>query len=170
MDASKISESGILKKGEEIAEHVDCRFKAPLRNLAGNVRFAFVSGSLVITNKRLFFVQKPGWRSRGLNMLFHCSLGDILSVSATGLISKQLNVSVPGTEKTEIAQFPCKNAQLFAEKLIEHKNKFVEEKTIEAKRVIIEEGKKDSATEVLQKRLARGEITLEEFHKKVQRT
>jgi hypothetical protein len=165
MDMSKIYGAGILKKGEEIAEHVDCRFKTLSRE-----RPIIMSGSLVITNKRLLFIQKPGWFSSGLNVLFACSLGDVLSVSATGLLSKQLNISIQRAEKTEVTQFPCKNAQLFAKKINEHKNKFVEEKVIEAKRVIIEEGKKDTATEILQKKLARGEITLEEFHKKVQRT
>lgn len=171
MDTSKIYAAGILNKGEEIAKHVDCKFKTTLKNnWTGKEQYRTVSGILVITNKRLLFVQKPGWFSSGLNVLFYCALGSILSVSVSGLILKQLNVNVQRAERTEIAQFPCANAQLFAKKIIEHKNKFVEEKIIEAKRVIIEEGKKDNATEILQKRLARGEITLEEFHKKVQRT
>jgi uncharacterized membrane protein len=41
---------------------------------------------------------------------------------------------------------------------------------MQAMTVIIKEGKKDSADEILKKRLARGEITKEEFHDKIQRT
>jgi len=38
---------------------------------------------------------------------------------------------------------------------------------IKAKKVIIKEGKKDDALEILKKRLARGEITIDEFYEKV---
>ena len=128
------------------------------------------SGSLVITNKRLIFIRKPGWFSSGLDILFHCSLGNILSVSTSGVIIKQLNVTVQKNETSITVEFQCQNAQLFAKKIVEHKENFVEEKTIEAKKVVIEEGKKDNATEILKKKLARGEISIEEFHEKVQRT
>ena len=60
--------------------------------------------------------------------------------------------------------------EIFAEKLIGAKDELIEEQTIEAKRIIIEEGNKDKAEEILKKRLARGEITLDEFHEKIQRT
>ena len=171
MEISKIHESGVLKKGEEIAEYVDCGFNAMKKGMwTGAEMQRRVNGVLVVTNKRLFFLERPGLFSSGMNMLFHTSLGDILSVSTTGLVFKKLNVSVHAPEKTEIVEFFCANPELFAKKIIDHKNQFVEEKTIEAKRVIIEEGKKDNAMQILQKRLARGEITKEEFHDKVQRT
>jgi hypothetical protein len=61
--------------------------------------------------------------------------------------------------------------EIIRQKLIGAKNEFKEKETIEAKTVIIEsEGKKESADEILKKRLARGEITKEEFHDKIQRT
>ena len=38
---------------------------------------------------------------------------------------------------------------------------------IKAERVIVHEGKKDDALEILKKRLAKGEITIDEFYEKV---
>ena len=49
-------------------------------------------------------------------------------------------------------------------------NTLIGKRTIETKTVIIEEENKDKPEEILKKRLARGEITLEEFHQKIQRT
>jgi hypothetical protein len=66
--------------------------------------------------------------------------------------------------------FYCKNVQDVAKKIIENKNSFVEKSVIEAKTVIIEESNKDNAMKILQKRLTRGEISLEEFNKLIQRT
>ena len=66
--------------------------------------------------------------------------------------------------------FFCNQAVDVAKKIIENKNNFVEKTVIEAKTVIIEEGNNDNAMKILQKRLARGEITLEEFNKLVTRT
>jgi len=64
--------------------------------------------------------------------------------------------------------------EIIRKKLIAVKNEFKEKetqtKTVQATTVIIEEGKKDNAAEILKKRLARGEITKEEFHDKIQRT
>ena len=65
--------------------------------------------------------------------------------------------------------------EIIRKKLIAARNEFKEKettktKTIQAKTVIVEEAKKDSAAEILKKRLARGEITKEEFHDKIQRT
>lgn len=167
MDTSKIHTSGILKKGEDIIEYVLGSMK---RQSYDVVKGSIVQGSLLLTNKRLLFLEKPGFFSKGLNVMFSCSLGDIVSVSPSGVLGKKLTVNVKSV--TSILQniFSCKNSELFAQKLVGAKDSFVEEKTIEAKRVIIEEGNKDDAMEILKKRLARGEITLEEFHQKVQRT
>lgn len=64
--------------------------------------------------------------------------------------------------------------EIIRKKLIAVKNEFKEKetqtKTVQATTVIIEEGKKDSPAEILKKRLARGEITKEKFHDKIQRT
>lgn len=169
IDTSQIYSSGIIKQGEEIVE-----------NAEGSMKFKnnrHLPGWLVITNKRLIFLYKKGLFSKGVNVGLTNSLDDILSVSVTGLISKRLNVNVleKQTEKghniIDNKEFLyIKNVELFSEKLVAAKNRFIDEKTIEAKRVIIEEGNKDDASEILKKRLARGEITLEEFHRKIQRT
>jgi len=158
MDTSQIYASGILKKGEDI---IDCN-EGTMNQISG--------GILVITNKRFLFLKKPGLFSKGLNVVFTLSLGDILSVSIVGLIVKQAIVKIEAGEKIRAYYFKCRNIELFCQKLIGAKDSFIEEKTIEAKTVIIAEGKKDSAADILKKRLARGEITKEEFHDKIQRT
>ena len=90
------------------------------------------------------------------------------------MISKQLNVQIRDSgNQTGIYRFNVGNleaTQAFSEKLIGAKNEFIEAQIVEAKNIIIQEGNKDDAVEILKKRLARGEITLEEFHKKIQRT
>ena len=127
-------------------------------------------GVLVVTNKRFLYLNKLGLFSKGLNVIFNLALGDILSVSIVGLIIKQGFVKVEVGEKIRAYYFQCRNIDIFCQKLIGAKDNFMDEKTIVAKTVIIEEGKKDSAADILKKRLARGEITLEEFHEKIQRT
>ena len=162
IDTSEIHRSGILKRGEELLECI-----------AGNMQGSG-SGVLVITNWRFLFLRKPGIFSKGYNVIFECSLSLITSVTMTGLISKQLNIQV----RMEGGAFEIFNfrigskeiTEIFTDKLIGAKNEYIEEQIVEAKRVIIEEGNKDKAEEILKKRLARGEITLEEFHQKIQRT
>jgi len=194
MDTSEIYESGILRKGEKIIEYFDCKVilakkSAPLSILVTPPpdSLVMISGGLAITNKRLLFIRKLGGRSIGVQLTFDCSLADISSVSIifVGLIKKKPHIHITFEEslstdwrKMVITDFygVSTDAELIAKKIIEYKDKFSEEKVVEAKRVIIEKGvkgggiKRDTATEILQKRLARGEITLEEFHKKVQRT
>jgi len=164
MDASKIYESAILKKGEEVIEQVECKY----RSKEASQSFP-LNGTMIITNKRLLFVKKPGWFSKGLDVAFQCSLREILGVSTKGFITKQLNVSVEKPDGSKTIEFPCNKAELLSKKIIENKERFIEEKVIEAQRVIIEEGKKDNAEEILKKKLSKGEITLEEFHQKIQR-
>jgi hypothetical protein len=158
MDTSQIVTSGILKKNEDI---IDC-IEGSMNQISGGV--------LVITNKRFLFLKRPGLFSKGLNVVFTLSLGDILSVSIVGLIIKQAIVKIEVGEKIRAYYVQCRNIELFCQKLIGAKDSYIDEKTIEAKTIIIEEGKKDSAAEILKKRLARGEITKEEFHDKIQRT
>jgi hypothetical protein len=163
MDTSQIYSSGILTKNEEL--------------LDAELGFMYTKGkgALAITNKRLLFLQKPGLFSKGFHVLFECSLGSIVSITTTGLISKLLNVQIR-TEQSALQIFHFKvgsseETEIVSEKLIGAKNEFKEKEIIEAKTVIIEgEGKKESADEILKKRLARGEITKEEFHDKIQRT
>jgi hypothetical protein len=69
-----------------------------------------------------------------------------------------------------IGVFSCDKVEDIARKIVERKNSYVEEKIVEAQTVVIEEANKDKADEILKKRLARGEISLDEFHQKIQRT
>jgi hypothetical protein len=159
MDTSEIYSSGILLKNEELL-HFTSGSEVP----GGH-------GVFIITDKRVIFLQKSGFFSKGYHILFHLSLGAILSVSISGLIPKYLNIQ----SIKRIYQFSVgSNAETenIMKKLIGAKEEFreKEKKTIQATTVIIEEGKKDSADEILKKRLARGEITKEEFHDKIQRT
>ena len=93
-----------------------------------------------------------------------------MSVSTTGLIHKRLNLTTKKDDKMEIDFFSCDKTDIIAQKIVENKSNYAEQKAIEAKTVIIEEANKDKASEILQKRLARGEIALDEFHQKIQRT
>lgn len=62
--------------------------------------------------------------------------------------------------------------EIIRNKILGAKDELTEKKkeTIQVTTVIIQEGKKETADEILKKRLARGEITKEEFHDKIQRT
>lgn len=160
MDTSRVISSGILKKGEEIIEYTEGSWK-----IKSNV----TTGFLLITNKRFMFLKKPGIFAKGLSVIYQCSLGDILSVSPGGLFGKRLDINIEENGEIKTLIFSCSNPQIVNQKLNGAKENFVEEQTIDAKRVIIEEGNKDNAMEILKKKLARGEITLEEFHQKVQR-
>ena len=66
-------------------------------------------------------------------------------------------------------EFYIKNPNKVAQDIKNAKDSFEESIVVEAKRVIIEGGTKDKAMEILKKRLARGEITLDKFHRVVQR-
>jgi hypothetical protein len=149
INVSEIYSSGIPGKGEEIAEF----FRAS--------RFGNEQGVIVFTNRRIMFLQKAsGWGSKGFNLKMSESWGDVGSVSTTGYNKFNLDGNL----------FTCLNAQDVARKIVENKNNYEEKTVIEAKTVIIEEANKDNAMKILQKRLARGEITLEEFNKLITRT
>jgi len=156
MDTTKVYSSGILKKGEDIIEFCEGSWKRK----SGNI----VIGNLLITNKRFLFLQKPGLFAKGFNVVFTSSLGKILSVSPGGFFGKRLEVSFEEKDEIKTLIFSCKNSEIVNQKLVGAKDEFSEEQKIEAKRVIIEEGSKDNAMELLKKRLARKEITKEEFY------
>ena len=117
IDTSEIHRFGILKKGEELLECI-----------AGNMRGSG-SGVLVITNKRFLFLRKPGMFSKGFHVIFECSLGHIVSVTITGLISKQLNIQI----RMEGGSFQIFNfnigsqdiTEIIAEKLIGAKDELI---------------------------------------------
>ena len=157
MDTTKIYQSGILSKGEDIIECIEGTFD----QTSGNI--------ILLTNMRLMHLIKPGIFSKGLDLLTSIRLGNIASVSISGLIKKKINIRVSQNNVTKKHTIYCRNGEDFANRLIAGKNNYIEERVVEAKTIIVQEGKKENAIQVLQKRLARGEITLEEFHQIVQR-
>ena len=146
--------SGILSNGEQISYSSEVN-----------------PGYLIITNRRLLYCKKPdGWMAKGLNLVFDCSLGDVSSVAVSGLLNKCLHLSFKQDGKLNKWQFEFSESEEFSQRIIEAKNAFREKETIVAKTIIIEEANGDKPSEILQKRLARGEITLDEFHRLIQRT
>jgi len=161
MDVSEIHKSGIIRKGEDL---IECKEGYMTRK--GN-------GVLAITNRRFLFLKKPGFFSKGYHIISEWHLESIASITITGLISKRLNVqAIVDVGLTNIFQFNIGSSdetEIFKEKLIGAKEEFIDEITVEAEKIIVAQGKKDDSIEILKKRLARGEITLDEFHQKIQR-
>ena len=163
METSQIYSSGILTKNEELLD------------TKSGYMVAKGAGVFVITNKRLLFLNKPGFFSKGYHLLYEGSLGSIVSVTTIGLITKLLNVQMRTEQSTfQLLQFKVGSVdetEIVRQKLIGAKEEYKEKETISAKTIIIEEAQdKEKADEILKKRLARGEITKEEFHEKIQRT
>ena len=160
MDNAEIYKSGILNKGEEV--------KYCFR---GNEIEERIKGLLVLTNKRLLFLTKPsGWGAKGLSVNFTYPWNSVLSVSTSGLVFKRLNVNCQREQRIIEYVFSSDEVENSANKIVACKNNCSEETTIEAQKVIIEEVPKEKAMAILQKRLARGEITLAEFNKLITRT
>jgi len=164
MDTSLIYSSGIMEKGENILNTYDGSMS--MQSLK-----SYIHGSIVLTNKRILFVKSPGFFSKGVNAIFSTKLDDITSISTAGLIPKKLSINIKtvGVGLAIMYHFICKNPDNVSSDIKNAKNNLEETVVVEAKRVIIEGGTKEKAMDILQKRLARGEITLEEFHQIVQR-
>ena len=158
----KLIESGIISENEEVIEWGNYARIRELKDVTGKKH----EGTIVLTNKKIMFL-------RGFSVYFFIPLDDILSVTTVeidyALSTNEIKLSVQKSNTPEVLIIYCKNGGLFAKKIVDAKRNLVEKHTIKAKTVIIEEAKKDNAMEILQKRLARGEITKEEFHDKVQR-
>lgn len=162
MDISEFYSSGTLNKGEELKEFLDHSICFIDRKMH--------QGLIIFTNKRFLFLQKPpGWGSHGADLVLSISWKDVMSVS-----SSSGNVKITTRIDNLMATYELRDRKVdtktLMDKIIGNKASFVDESVIEAKTVLIEEANKDKASEILQKRLARGEITLEEFHNKIQRT
>ena len=187
-DTSEFYASGLVEKGEEIAgsfkvNQVNSNTQEIVINNTQDMSGSFkvnkvisntqdMSGFLVLTNKRLLYVQRPsGFLSKGFDVRCSTTWNDVRSISTSGLLSKSVNVTVQIKDNTRILQFTCDGVGQIAEMMAVCKRNYVEPTTIQATRVIIEEADKDkdNAMVILQKRLAKGEITLEEFHKLVTR-
>jgi len=162
VNIAEIYRSGILNKGEELTDHSKGTYYKYKRKHRGLI---------VLTNNRFLFLEKPsGRRAKGLNVKQSYSWGEVMSVSTMGLIHKKFNLTTKKDDKIETDIFSCDRVDIIAQKIVENRNSYVKPKVVEAKTVIIEEANKDKASEILQRRLARGEITLDEFHQKIQRT
>lgn len=151
--------SEYLKPNEEVIESID-----------GTMQYSG-KGTLVLTNKRLMYFKRIGILSDKTELFTSLSLGDIREVTLLGLISKVINIKIEQKNRIITYTCQCKEPEVFMQRIKGAKQEFKEDAAIDAKQVvIIEQGKKDSADEILKKRLARGEITTDEFHEKIQRT
>jgi len=146
-DTSELYSSGILYDWEEIFD----TFYSTLDKIG--------TGFLLITNERLIFVMKTGFFSKGYKLIKQIALLNISSVSITGLVPSWVEISCHDRVSTLVRG---KDNILLRKKIVAHKSRvFENQKT---------SGKNENPQDILRKRLARGEITLEEFHQLVQRT
>ncbi len=129
------------------------------------------SGKLIFTNKRFFFVTVTGFFSKTVNLIVSNNYSDVVGVTlkTTLFIIKKLvfSLQLHHANKEFVFQL-TKDAQAIYERVRELINQASHEKTI-VTNLVVNEVKEDKPLQLLQKKLARGEITLEEFHKRVQR-
>ena len=129
------------------------------------------NGKLIFTQKRFFFVTVSGFFSKTANVVVSHNYSDIVGVSLKTYLFfiKRLIFSLQLPHGTKELVFQLnKNAPEVHERARELINQATREKTIEAK-VVVNETVEDTPEEILKKKLARGEITTDEFHKRVQR-
>ncbi|MDD5148619.1 MAG: hypothetical protein PHH08_04115, partial [Candidatus ainarchaeum sp.] len=99
-------------------------------------------------------------------------LKQIINVSTGGMMIKHLNVELQKEGGIQPVRFEANETEPFKKKIIEQRNNLKEAETkevITAQKIIIEEKPDETPMEVLKRKLAKGEITTEEFHKRVQR-
>jgi hypothetical protein len=151
--------SEYLKPNEEVIESID-----------GTMQYSG-KGTVLLTNKRLLYFKKTGVFSEKTELFISVSLGDVREVLLLGIVKKVINIKTEQKNRIITYTCQCKEPETFMQRIKGATKEYKEDQTIDAKQVvIIEQGKKDSAAEILKKRLARGEITKEEFHDKIQRT
>jgi hypothetical protein len=175
MNTQDIYASGVLDVGEEVSH---CFPACQINNNGEST-----SGVLALTNQRFIFLRRPkGWNSKGFDLSIAIRWENVLSVSSSGLLFKRLNVKLRYGKVVETFQFSCQDKlEDVIQKISNCKNTYNEiaktqnnnnnSTSVEASQVkiVVQESTKDNAIVILQKRLARGEITLEEFHRLVQR-
>lgn len=148
-----------LKPNEDIIETID-----------GTMQYSG-KGTVVLTNKRLLYFKKIGILSEKTELFVFISLGDVRDVSITGIARKIITIKTEQKNRIITYTCQCKDPETFMQRIKGATQEYKEDKILDANQVvIIEQGKKDSAADILKKRLARGEITKEEFHDKIQRT
>ena len=154
MDTSELFSSGIINGWEKIFEVFDGK----LRYVNDRGIWCLIKAFLVITNERVIMVNKRGFFSKGYSVKLSIQLINILSVSIKGGLPSWLEIIGTNYGTTF---FRCKDNKLLQEKLVAYKNRLFEN--------LKTSGKTENPQDILRKRLARGEITLEEFHRYVQR-
>jgi len=151
--------SDYLKPNEEVIDSID-----------GTMQYSG-KGTVVLTNKRLMYFKRTSILSDKTEMFISLSLGDVREVSLFGIVRKVINIKAEQKNRIITYTCQCKEPETFMQRIKGATQEYKEDVTIDAKQVVIvEQGKKDSAADILKKRLARGEITKEEFHDKIQRT
>jgi len=151
--------SEYLKPNEDVIESID-----------GIMQYSG-KGTVLLTNKRLLYFKKTGVFSEKTELFISLSFEDVREVSLSGIVKKVINIKTEQKNRIITYTCQCKDPETFMQRIKGAKQEYKEDQTIDAKQVvIIEQGKKDSAADILKKRLARGEITKEEFHDKIQRT
>lgn len=171
MDLNKIRETLLLDKGEEIVGNLPSRayWKTVMQGSQKVLTAYNDNGVLVLTNSRLIFLQETGVFSKELKTLFTIPLKEIINVSAGGTMTKHLNVNTERGGDIQPFKFEGKEAEQFLKKIVEQRSNLKEKEVVTANKVIIEEKPEEAPMEVLKRKLAEGEITIEEFHKRVQR-
>lgn len=167
---------GVLNQGEEIITVHFCKF----RRLTGNYKRTFNYFWAFVTNQRFILVTNPV-----ASVIQYWDLDKIIWIDKRkirGIVHKQLSSIFAVLNETDIIVFlivsdarNLNEAEAFFNAVIEAKEKVIKISSIvtsdRIEKVIVEikQDTKENPIEILQKRLARGEITLEEFHNIVQR-
>ena len=188
-EISDLYQNGILNNGEEVLSVEPCIVmiadlsKSSIESTFNSIDSIDSPNSFLcfVTNRRLLVVKKmvsgslfSSRKTTAYCVNYSWNLDEILSVTpkTIGIFTKRIGpitISTKSEGTTKHYVINMDYSDTFANTLIETKKRFNKEKVIEAQKVIIQEGDKESAIKVLQRRLARGEITIEEFHQIVQR-
>ncbi|HIH19972.1 TPA: hypothetical protein HA244_01770 [Candidatus Micrarchaeota archaeon] len=130
-----------------------------------------VKGKLALTTKRLFFAQIRGIFSKQAAIRLTIPYEDIVSVSTHRwlLLWNKIVLTIKhGHQTSEIVFIKIPDSEKLVERIKELIHQVNNEKKIETT-VVIKEKADETPLETLKKKLARGEITTTEFHKRVQR-
>jgi len=169
VDLNKARESLALDKGEEFVANLPCR--ADWVETGPPLAYKSENGVLVLTSNRLVFLKMGGFWSNELFPAFSLSLKSVMNIATGGAIMKHMVVSIEKGEKMQDFTFYGKENELqsFRGNIFEQRSNITEKEVVTTKKIIIEEKPEESPMEALKRKLAKGEITTEEFHKRVQR-
>ena len=130
--------SGYLKPNEDVIESIE-----------GIMQYSG-KGTVILTNKRLLYFKRTGLFSDKSELFISLSLGDIREVFLSGAFRKVINVKTEQNNRTITYTCQCKEPEMFMQRIKGAKQEHKEDKTIDAKQVVIlEQGKKDSAADIL---------------------